>query len=471
MKRNYCQTESGSNGTNQNAQENSAIPDTSSSEDKQISAPNDPSNDFRVLNKDVVREIASHSSVNHIVNLMSVSKTTYHLFRPSLIPFLAMKALTCVVQGNPDGLAHIAKHKPEALFEKGRVIDLRGRIFYSISAYQLTIFLCDENMKKTIDPFIPEELREKRQEQYAELGSGGADLIKLDVDPLKAAEKDFNSILTFKTTYILSDDEQQEVTFPLFENKNAIIYYQDKESNVNFYYASRETKAIKKLSVCANTEEDREAFEAFKLSFAEMENNSSRRSSNTEHQLIETMLQCKLHRDGIEYEQDGIRYRDSRTSFRLINAYRTCIRLYSMKSLSTSIDAWKTAENYWCTVVGKAQGEEMWLLQRICEEGRPFYPLPASFDNFKRGVKVYNLGTERNEDLLLDGKLVDGFGLKFAICKTGEKTAFEGCNPSSVGAGSKDLIALCWLVGRAKANVIECEQEQDLQPQSSYNAQ
>ncbi len=84
MKRSYCQTESGSSDTNQNAQENSTIPNTSSSKDKQISAPNDPSNDFRLLNEDVAREIASHSSVNQIVNLMSVSKTTYHLFRPNL---------------------------------------------------------------------------------------------------------------------------------------------------------------------------------------------------------------------------------------------------------------------------------------------------------------------------------------------------------------------------------------------------
>ena len=214
------------------------------------------------------------------------------------------------------------------------------------------------------------------------------------------------------------DDIQKEVIFPLFENKDAIIYYQDENSHVNFYYANRETKAIKKLSVCAYTEEDTQAFEAFKLSFAEMENNFSRRSSNTEHQLIETMLQCKLHRDGIEYEQDGIRYRDSRTSFRLINAYRTCIRLYKEADNKRQK---KKADKYWCTVVGKAQGEEMWLLQRICEEGRSFLPLPANFDNFKRGVRIYNSAIESEEDLLQDGKLADELGLIFAIEKGGRE--------------------------------------------------
>ncbi len=427
-------------------------------------------NVFGTLNEDVARVIASHSSVSHLLNLMSVCKTTYNLFKPNLALILAPKAQTCVVQGNPDGLALIAKHKPEALFEKGQVIDLRGRIFPSISAYQLTIFLCDADMKKTIDPLIPERLRKKRQEQYAELGSGGADLIKLDFDPLEAAEKDFNTILTFKTTYTLFDksNRQKEVTFHLFENKDAIIYYQDNKGNVNFYYANRETKAIKKLSVCANSEEDTQAFKAFTLSFADMENNSSRRSSNTEHQLIETMLQCKLHRDGIEYEQDGIVYRDSRTSFRLINAYRTCIRLYEEAKKNGQREK---ANNYWCTVVGKAQGEEMWLLQRICEKNRPFNPLPANFDNFKRGVTIFNFKTG-DEDVFVNGKLVVDFGLKFAIFKDGGGLTYCGMRVDRlVQSPSRELIAICCLIESAKADVIECEQEQDLQSQSSYSAQ
>ncbi len=267
------------------------------------------------------------------------------------------------------------------------------------------------------------------------------------------------------------DDIQKEVIFPLFENKDAIIYYQDENSNVNFYYANRETKAIKKLSVCAYTKEDIQAFQALTLSFAIMENNSSRRSSNTEHQLIETMLQCKLHRDGIEYEQNGIHYRDSRTSFRLINAYRTCIRLYEEVEYKSDDEK---ANNYWCKTVGQAQGEEMWLLQRICEESRPFCPLPANFDNFKRGVTAYgdpeaDIDGE-NWDMLLDGKLNHELGWNFAIEK-GERD-FAVC----IGAGDevmtvKELVALCWLVENAKADVIECDQEQDLQSQSSYSAQ
>ncbi len=287
-------------------------------------------------------------------------------------------------------------------------------------------------MKKTIDPLIPEELRKKRQEQYAELGSGGADLIKLDVDLLKAAGHAFNSILMPNLPWNLDEHTQIEVTYPLFENKDAIIYCQDKKGNVNFYYTNRETKKIKELSVCANTEKDRQAFEEFKTSFEHMETYSSRRSSNTEHQLIERIFKYKLHRDGIEYEQDGIRYRDSRTSFRLINAYKTCIRLCQEAQNNVQ---WEKAKNYWCKGVGKTQGEEMWLLQRICEKDLRFHPLPTNFDNFKRGMKIYNLINPNNQDVFQDGKLVVDLGLNFALYKGRSDTAMGSFWPDSALRG------------------------------------
>ncbi len=35
---------------------------------------------------------------------------------------------------------------------------------------------------------------------------------------------------------------------------------------------------------------------------------------------------------------------------------------------------WDKADASWCTGVGKCQGEEMWILQRICEEKDHFTP-------------------------------------------------------------------------------------------------
>src|SRR5262249_22097762 len=149
---------------------------------------------------------------------------------------------------------------------------------------------------------LGEQLSKTRQTQDTELGSGGADLIKVDFDPLEAAEKDFNSLLGFKTTYTVVDT-QHDVTFPLLENKDGVICYEDKKGNLNFYYVNRETKTIKPLSVCTSTDENNQAFKVLKAFFANMEKNSSCRSSNDLHQLIKTIFGCELHRKGIPFEQ------------------------------------------------------------------------------------------------------------------------------------------------------------------------
>ncbi len=427
--------------------------------------PEDLTNIFRPLPDEIAGVIARHSSAKDILNLMSTSITTHNLFKPNLPPLFAMRAQTCVVQGDPDGLALIAKHNPDALFEKCRVIDLNGCIFYSISAYQLYTFLCDEDMHKKIKPLIPERLNENRQNQYAELGVGGADLIKLSFDPLKAAKKNFKTITEFKPRYIFHDGTRKDIKFLLFENKDAIIYYQDAKGEVNFYYANRETKEISQLSEWAYAEEDQQKLKQFKASFVDMEDNSSRRSSDAEHLLIETILKCKLHRDGIQYEQNGISYRDSHTSFPVINAYRKCIRLYLEAEGNGQSEI---AHQYWRKGVGHAQRAVMWVLQRLCEESPPFHPLPDNFDNFKRGVTIHNWVLGKEENLLIAGKLVDSLGTAYAIYKAG------ACPPLHVhmrAVGSCpstgfifDLIAICCLVESAKAKVIEL-QEEDLPTQ------
>ncbi len=412
---------------------------------------------FGVLNKDVACVIIDHSSVRDILNLIRVSKTTYTLFRPSLTLTLAHKAQVCAVQGNPDGLVLIAKQKPEALFEKlFRTTDLYGRIFYSISAYQLIIFLCDEDMKEKVEPFIPEWLNPIRQAQYAEIvsGGGGADLIKLDFDPLEG-NQDFNKILSFKTTYTLSDGTCKEVTSPLLENQDGVICY-----NNQFYYANRKTKSIALLEFCASLEKDTQAFEAFKTSFDAMENNSGRRSSNAEHQLITTTLKCTLHRKGIEYEENGISYCDTRTSFQLINEYRKFIRLYNEAEHQDALQ-------HWCSCVRKAQVKEIWLLQRICEKDRPFYPLPANFDKFKRGVLVFDHGRSFENPVFVNSKLVvDSLGSDGAIFKFKGKFAGRGYPGYDATGGADavmaDLVAVCQLVESAKENVIDKHEENSL---------
>ena len=99
-----------------------------------------------------------------------------------------------------------------------------------------------------------------------------------------------------------------------------------------------------------------------------MENNSSRRSSNAEHELIAHTMQHQLSRKGIQYVHKGIHYCDSRMEFRLVHAYRKNIRVYGE-------GRWVEGDNIWCQGVGEAQRHVLWVLQRLCESGRPFYPM------------------------------------------------------------------------------------------------
>ena len=438
----------------------------SHSKEEQSFIPKDSNNNFRLLPNDIVGELADYLSVQDLIKLMKASITTYNLFKPNLNRALALKALVCVVQGDVDGLVLIAQHKPAVLFDKGEVTDPRQRTFYQVSAYQLILFLCDEDMKDQILSKIPEEFTLTCKQQYAEMGSGGTDLIKLDRDPLLVAEEHFKGITEFKINYTLFDNTQHELTFPLLENPDGIIYYQDKKTQeVQFYYANRETKEIKKLSDCVTSEKEQYELEQFKASFDSMENNSGRRSSNAEHQLIAKTLQCTLHRKGILYEQNGILYRDSRTGFNLINRYRTCVRLYEEAEHNGQ---WDKAHAFWREGVGKAQGEEMWLLQRVCEENRPFYPPPTHFKGFKRGFVFYNFDSENEEFIFNDGKLAAGLGSDFSLYKGRVRVArgSYGCG----GADAADLIAVFRLVEDAKANIVTLKQElgSSLQRSSTY---
>lgn len=424
----------------------------SRSKEEKALIPKYSSNIFGHLDHDVAGAIANHLPVKELLNLMFASIMTYNLFRPKLNMLLAFRARVCVVQGDADNLALIAKHKPAVLFDKGQVTDPRGRIFSHVSAYQLLIFLCDKNMKDKIKRLIPANLTTIRQAQEAEVDKGGVDLIKLDFDPLLMKEQNFKSITEFKTAYTLFDGTQQEVNFSLLENPDGIIYYQDDKNVVHFYYANQTTKEIKKLNVCLNSEEDAKAWDAFKASFKDMENNAGRRSSDAEHQLIEKTLKCSLQRKGIQYEHNGIRYRDSRSTFRLINAYRIYIRLCDEAEQNDQRDK---AHTYWREGVGKAQGEEMWLLQRICEKGRPFHPFPVNFNDFKREATFYNFHSGKEEFVFVDGKLVVGLGSDFALYKAWRARARA---VQAAGAAMVDLIAAWRFIEDAKANIIELEQ-------------
>ncbi|HAT8178597.1 TPA: hypothetical protein JA361_03780 [Legionella pneumophila] len=432
----------------------------SSKEDKALVS-KDKDNPFGKLPRDVAVNIPS--SVTDVLNLIKSSITTHNLFKPYLEP---MKARALVVQGNLATLKLIAERNPGALFQRGNITDPRGRTFYNVSSWELIHFLCDVDMKNQLMLLIPEHFKSIAQKQMKGLGSGGADLIKLSRAPQAVAFEDFKGLTQFKQTFTLYGGSQKEVTFPLLENVDGIFYYQDEKKEVHFYYANRETKTITPLEANIKSDKDKQLFAVFKASFDAMENNSSRRSSDAEHQWIAKLFHCQLHRQGVHYEHHGVSYQDSRTSFNLINAYRKNIRLYDEAAQNNE---WEKAHTDWRQGVGNTQGEEMWLLERICEEDHPFHPLPTDFKDFKRGITFYNWKTDKVESAFTSGKLAVGLGSDFALYKgaggSGSPVALPG--PARDRA---DVVAVCRLVEDAKANIIEQGQEQvpDLQLSISH---
>ncbi|HHI9467085.1 TPA: hypothetical protein ACP9DH_002893 [Legionella anisa] len=409
------------------------------------------------ITKDYANEVGAYLSIKDTASLVCTNRRNYAFYKPVLDKKKATEeALTYVVEGNPNALKELINIDYSLLFEKYQIKAPRGQIYLNVSPFQAIKFLCDDDMNGQIMPLIPERFNAIRQEQYAEIDCGGADLIKLDRDPQEIIlKKGFEGLTHYKKRYTLFDNTQQEVTFPLLENPDGIICYQDEQGEKHFYYANKEKETIVSLDDRIISEESEVAFEQFKASFDGMENNSGRRSSEKEYQLITSVLKCTLVRKGIFYKDNDILYRDSRTPFNLVNAYRQCIRLYEE---AENNNRWDTAHQSWRGKVGTAQGEEIWLLQRLCEENRPFYPLNKNHKDFKRGFMIYNYSTQKDESVFEKGviKISD-----FAIYKTGDARGGRGMGG---GAGARsDLVAICWHIEEAKANVVEFKPMQEAQ--------
>lgn len=392
-------------------------------EDKSLT-PKDSRSPFKFLSRDSAGNMAQHLSIKDLLNLKYASITTYNLFKPSFNSHLWDLARVCVVQRDVDELILIAQHYPAALFQKGEVIDPDERHFFNTSAYQLIIFLRDKEMRNQIMPFIPEELRSLCKTQNATMNDGGHDLVKLDRDPLLVAAQDFKGITEFKTTYKLSDGTNQEIRYHLLQNYDGIIYYKDDKQKVHFYYVNRDAQKIKKLHISISSEEEAHEWEQFKASLDLMENNSGRRSSNKEHLLIKKILGCTLQRKGILWEQNGIYYLDNCTPFGLINAYRTCLRLYEE---GDKMRQWDKANTYWREGVGKAQREVVWLLQHKFLENKE--------------IRFYNDALKKYECALIDGKFTNSLGSSLAFCQR-----YDGRMNEIIGMRDWVEGALCWIL-------------------------
>lgn len=434
---------------------------------------------FERLPRVLVKKMTSYLPSDDVLKLTRTSRVNYSIFQSIANE---LKTLTAVAHGNQDNLISLIKrtmkNHPELLFEKRPVKDPSGCFFYSVSAYQLMTFLCDDVMKSAIMPLIPPTMELRRKHQYEELGRGGADLIKMD----KAPEliKDFQVFREVRTTITIFE-KQEPVTFSLLENPDGIIFYQDEHNKVHLYYVNQDTEALQRLEPKAFTVDAQRALDTLIASFMAMEPNSGRRSSDAEHSLIQQTMKITLHRESIRYERDGVCFQDSRTEFRQINKYRTCMRLYGGPH-----GDWGKADKFWREEVGNAQGEVMWVLQRICEKGRIFNKVPNNFNGFKREFNYENGITGETESVFSNGKLAPGLGKDFCLSVAG-KMAMWGWRSialaaprgaggeqwlvprdRALGGARRDLIAVCRLVESAKAKVVEeFKPSQDLEPRGA----
>lgn len=398
--------------------------------------------------------------------LAASCKPMNDLFQPVLDEAkLAHPLLKAVVTANPDQLAELVKANPEYLFKKGQVKDPAGQVFYNVSAYQLMTFLCDDDMKHDIMQLLPpiaKQMKAKRQEQYAAIDQGGADLIKLNRDPTTIP---FDDVLQYRETW-QAGGQQLSAIFPLMENPDAIIYYKDVTNQVHWYLANRETRTVEPIAPETHSQIEQTTLDALEASMDAMENNSARRSNDAEHDIIKKTMSHELVRNGIRYKQDGICYRDTCLDFNpYFNTNRKCIRLYGEGKYDEGDEVWQRT-------LGHIQKRVLWLLQRICEQNRPFFPLPDfKSSSFRRGFKIKNWLSNCIEDVYnsTTGNFITGFGSDFAIYKGEAELGAEGlpCVGWGRSGAAGDLIAVCRLVEDAKTNVVEFIPGPDLVQQGS----
>lgn len=391
--------------------------------------------------------IAYYLSIKELARVSLVSKYHKTIFHRSL---QVEKALTCVVEHNVNLLKELINEDCSLLFRKQLRFKFKEKIHYNFSVYQLILFLRNSQMKAevmslgTVISALKKDLKLQRlhQDQTAEMGCGGSDIIKLNQNPETLInEQGFAALTKYTTVYTRPDGTQSEVTFPLLENPDGIICYQDADEKMHFYYANKETEKLQLLDVCIKSDEDEQAFAQFTTSFNDMEDNSARRLNEKEYQLIANVfylskhVKCFLVHKGLWYEQHDMLYRDTCTSFDLVKNYRQSIRLFGAAIDEETLNK---ADEFWCNKVKNAQNEVTWLSRRLGCETRKYEP---AFNQ-----SMINL-------ILTWGCILMGHGYFSLVTMRSAAAQKQGKEMSG------DLIQMLHLIDEANANFIEIEQE------------
>lgn len=376
------------------------------------------------------------------------------------------KLLPLILNGEPVQVEFILRQHPDLLFKKGQVTNKDGLTLYNVSPYQLLLFLCDADMLAKITPWIPtdDDSSRKLLQQDAEMERGGADLIKVDRDPILLSFDEITQCIDRSE----ADRYGQSITatYPLLKNKDGIFFY-----NNNVYYVNRDLEkrsvSVELINPTINTSQEQSELNQLRASMTIMENNSSRRSNDNEHRLIANTMQHKLERGGIQYERDGVRYCDTHDEFSLINTYRTYIRLSKEHCSDAELDA------FWVSKIGGDQRKSpMWVRERLCED-RPFIPLPDFKETpFIRDTQFWNVVTHMDESILTSAPGV-GLGFDYALFKAGARrpAALGGAAGGPWGAppaaARLDFAAIRKLIQMGISDTVACRKKLIMQAETA----
>lgn len=313
------------------------------------------------------------------------------LFKPTLSE---LKAAYYVLTGRPALLIRALKTNPALFFKPCMQInDAAGQIFYDVSPADLIDFVCDDDIQAQVARFantLPakenQTFIEQWETQRASRGHGGADLVKLADDPMTMP---FENVLESTQTHNIWDEPYQ-LTLPLLKNSDGILYYLDTNKKEHWYYANKDKKTIEPIEIPATLlAEHQDAYDHFKSSMDGMEPNSAKRSSNQEHQLIQTLMRnsatnkaIRLVRQGIRYTRDGIEFCDTHYDFnRMYNVYRKCFRLYAT-------DGYAKADTALLSEHAHRLREVMYIVQHLCDQ--------MDFNDFNRFLYSKSLSRSFN---------------------------------------------------------------------------
>ena len=339
--------------------------------------------------------------------------------------FMGEEDLACeIVRTNPALLFKSATYKMPILNKDGTSSTESEQIYHHITPLQLMLYTGDWKMWERLFPLIPEDKLEATLKERQTLTRGGPDLVKIDRDPATLSIAELQH-------YHVKDDDENPMYYPngdpvlddLLHNRNGLFYReigdQDELFLVNIDPDTGEKEVRKLIEPQNMIPADKEVLNQFKEGIKnDIAMNSSLRTSDAQHALIKRLFGVTLERNGIHYTLNGQDYHDTYDGcIRLKNAYRKYIEIYDAHQANTP---WNAVDAAWPSIVGMAQRQAMvHVIQRFCEEDKPFYPLQKA-NELKSRVFVRTLAFDNLVTLprsVLPARINSEVGFNFGLYK------------------------------------------------------